>query len=70
MADNQRWSPEEDTILLSLLEKLIKANLWEAIKADGRLVSRTSYGCSYRAMMLVSLGLGSLLDMRKWAGSG
>lgn len=57
MADDrggQRWTPEEDAILVDLLEKVIKEHIWSVVKVDGRLVSRTSYGVQYHALMLVS----------------
>jgi len=38
-----------------MMEKVIKDNIWTLVKADGRLVSRTNYGVSYHALMLVSL---------------
>ncbi|KAK4688325.1 hypothetical protein P7C73_g1809, partial [Tremellales sp. Uapishka_1] len=43
------WSQEEDDILISIMEQMIKENMWERIKADGRLVERTGYGCQYHA---------------------
>jgi len=36
-----------------MIEKIIKDHVWSMAKADGRLVSRTSYGVSYHALMLV-----------------
>jgi hypothetical protein len=35
------------------MEKIIKDHIWAMAKADGRLVSRTSYGVTYHAGMLV-----------------
>jgi hypothetical protein len=43
------------------MEKIIKDHIWAMAKADGRLVSRTSYGVTYHAGMLVSsceIGMG------------
>ena len=37
-----------------MMEKIIKDHIWTMVKADGRLVSRTSYGVTYHAGMLVS----------------
>ena len=36
-----------------MMEKIIKDHIWTMVKADGRLVSRTSYGVTYHAGMLV-----------------
>jgi len=36
-----------------MMEKIIKDHIWSMAKADGRLVSRTNYGVSYHALMLV-----------------
>jgi hypothetical protein len=36
-----------------MMEKIIKDHIWAMAKADGRLVSRTSYGVTYHAGMLV-----------------
>jgi hypothetical protein len=36
-----------------MMEKIIKDHIWAMVKADGRLVSRTSYGVTYHAGMLV-----------------
>jgi len=37
-----------------MMEKIIKEQVWAVVKVDGRLVSRTSYGVQYHALMLVS----------------
>lgn len=51
----KRWSAEADAIVIGMSEKLIKEGIWPMVKTDGRLVSRTSYGVQYHALMLVSL---------------
>jgi hypothetical protein len=51
----KRWIAEEDAIVIGMMEKLIKEGIWQMVKTDGRLVSRTSYGVQYHALMLVSL---------------
>lgn len=53
----QRWTPEEDEMLIKLMEKVLKAHLWTEVEGpngDERLVARTSYGVGYHALMLVS----------------
>lgn len=37
------------------MEKVVKDQIWALAKADGRLVTRGSYGVQYHALMLVSL---------------
>jgi hypothetical protein len=46
-----------------MMEKIIKDQIWAVVKADGRLVRRTSYGVQYHAGMLVSLSLAVSLDV-------
>jgi hypothetical protein len=40
-----------------MMEKIIKEHIWAMAKADGTLVSRTSYGVQYHALMLVGPSL-------------
>lgn len=63
----QRWSPDEDTILINLLEQVIKKDLWAAVKAEGSLVHRTNYGVQYHAMVCpVSSNLLSQASSKIW----
>lgn len=53
---------EEDTILVEIMADWIKSNLWPLIKADGRLVHRTSYGVQYHAKVRIHFLLDDLAD--------
>ena len=53
----QAWKAEEDALLITMLHDLIKTHLWPMIKADGRLVHRTSYGAQYHARVSPSTRL-------------
>ncbi|ORY30837.1 hypothetical protein BCR39DRAFT_107469 [Naematelia encephala] len=45
------------------MDEMIKKHLWSAIKLDGRLSSRGSYGVQYHAKMLMKKGLGKQVEM-------
>lgn len=50
----QRWSSEEDDLLIEMMERVLKEHIWAQARSEPLLASRTSYGVQYHALMLVS----------------
>ncbi|KAI9639725.1 uncharacterized protein MKK02DRAFT_40050 [Dioszegia hungarica] len=48
-----KWTPEEEAIFAELAEGILKKHLWDAVKADGRLVHRKANGIYMRIGTMV-----------------
>lgn len=54
MQSMNKWSEEEEQIFRGLVEQVLKEHLWQAVRADGRLVHRQSSGIKAHWIAMVS----------------
>lgn len=50
-----KWSADEDAIFAEIAERILRANMWDEVKADGRLAHRKANGIYMRIGVMVSL---------------
>jgi hypothetical protein len=51
----QAWTDKEEEIFVDIVKKLVTENMWEAVKADGRLAHRGSSGIKAHVKAMVRL---------------